>query len=228
MADAHALLAGVSDRMDEHAYDEVSTILENALERQLGSEQCCQDCCDGGACETCPGCAAGWCPNGHDFTDEVWASLSDEDREQWWSVARDHNVGIAAALTRAETAEAEVARLRAELKRIRTDPPYLRLNEKQRATLDRMEAEAKERWNLHAGQTMHYAFDEQYRPDHDPTVRVTWGDGERIAEATINRHGHGGYWVADVDLLHNDHDDECGCKHCVAYRDQDDEEAPRG
>lgn len=98
---------------------------------------------------------------------------------------------------------------------------YRALNPKQQAAIDRMEVEVKERYDLHCA-TMHYHFDEQYRPGYDRMARVTWSDGERLAQATIDRHGNGDYWIADLDLIHNGHDDQCGCEHCVAYRDDDD------
>lgn len=81
--------------------------------RLLGDEQCCPDACDGGACESCSGCYAGWCVNGHDFLDGEWERMSDEDRKVWWSVAREHNAGIDAALRRAESAEARIEAVRA-------------------------------------------------------------------------------------------------------------------
>lgn len=90
---------------------EVERIEESG--RLLGDEQCCVDVCNGGACEGCLGCQAGWCVNGHDFTAAEWDAMSDEDRQRWWDVAREHNVGIEAAIARAEAAEAKVAAVEA-------------------------------------------------------------------------------------------------------------------
>lgn len=81
--------------------------------RMLGEDQCCPDTCEGGGCQACLGCAAGWCVNGHDFIPGEWDGLlTDEDRECWWTVAREHNQGIDAALRRAEKAEQELAAIR--------------------------------------------------------------------------------------------------------------------
>lgn len=87
---------------------ELRAEVERLEERALGDGQCCWDVCNGGACESCPGCCAGWCVNGHDFSPGDWENVLDaESRERWWGVAREHNAGIDAALRRAESAEAE-------------------------------------------------------------------------------------------------------------------------
>lgn len=79
--------------------------------RGLGSEQCCPDVCNSGACETCVSCSAGWCVNGHDFaTDpDAWEGMSDEDRHVWWEVAREHNRGLDAALAERDALAAKLA-----------------------------------------------------------------------------------------------------------------------
>lgn len=87
--------------------------------RILGDEQCCQDACDGGACESCPGCCAGWCVNGHDFRgNDEWDRMSDEDRSVWYDVAREGNAGLDAALTRADAAEVALAEVRETLAKV--------------------------------------------------------------------------------------------------------------
>lgn len=77
----------------------------------LGEGQCCPDVCNGGACETCPSCCAGWCINGHDFTEGVWESMTKEDRRIWLDVASEHSPAIAAARPVIER-EAKAAALR--------------------------------------------------------------------------------------------------------------------
>jgi hypothetical protein len=58
--------------------------------RVLGDEQCCELACNGGACETCPCCCAGWCVAGH--SGEIPNPESDaENYEIWLSEAREHN-----------------------------------------------------------------------------------------------------------------------------------------
>lgn len=62
--------------------------------RVLGDEQCCELGCNGGACETCPCCCAGWCVLGTDFhagTPDSLEGMSAENRQIWLSVAAMHN-----------------------------------------------------------------------------------------------------------------------------------------
>lgn len=54
--------------------------------RILGDEQCCELSCNGGACEGCPCCSAGWCVFGHDGLPE-----DPEDFTTWLRVAAEHN-----------------------------------------------------------------------------------------------------------------------------------------
>lgn len=49
-------------------------------------EQCCPLGCDGGACETCPCCSAGWCVSGRDGIPEDPA-----DYAAWLEIAAEHN-----------------------------------------------------------------------------------------------------------------------------------------
>lgn len=65
--------------------------------RVLGPEQCCELACDGGGCEICPCCCAGWCVFGHGGMDIDNA----EDRASWLAVAVGHNP-VAAWLGEAE------------------------------------------------------------------------------------------------------------------------------
>ena len=58
--------------------------------RVLGDEQCCELACDGGACESCPCCQAGWCVFGH--SGEIPDPVNDsENYHIWLDVAREHN-----------------------------------------------------------------------------------------------------------------------------------------
>jgi hypothetical protein len=68
-------------------------ILPEQPEPGLGEEQCCGLACDGGACETCPCCCAGWCVFGN-------GGLPDEpdDLRRWLDEAAKHNPVVAAAL----------------------------------------------------------------------------------------------------------------------------------
>lgn len=54
----------------------------------LGDEQCCELGCDGGACESCPCCCAGWCVNGRG---EIPRPDDTENYRIWLDVAREHN-----------------------------------------------------------------------------------------------------------------------------------------
>lgn len=62
--------------------------------RVLGDEQCCELACNGGACETCPCCSAGWCVSG---ADGQIPDTKDPNFETWLEVAAEHNP-VAAAL----------------------------------------------------------------------------------------------------------------------------------
>lgn len=111
----------------EAARNDVANAIESVIDslresgRLLGDEQCCSDVCEGGACETCPGCCAGFCVNGHDFRGDpdTWLSMTDEQRQDWWRVAREHNQGLDAALARAEAAEEKRDRLAAQVEAVR-------------------------------------------------------------------------------------------------------------
>lgn len=69
--------------------------------RMLGEQQCCLLACDGGACEACPCCSAGWCVQGTDFPDPgiELGDHTDENWLQWLEVAKEHNP-IAAQLAK--------------------------------------------------------------------------------------------------------------------------------
>lgn len=54
--------------------------------RVIGEDQCCELGCDGGACESCPCCCAGWCVNGRDGLPD-----DPEDYRIWLEEAKDHN-----------------------------------------------------------------------------------------------------------------------------------------
>jgi hypothetical protein len=56
-----------------------------------GAEQCCDEACNGGACETCRCCAAGWCVTGYDGIPE-----HADDLDGWMGVAAEHNPVVAA------------------------------------------------------------------------------------------------------------------------------------
>ena len=51
-------------------------------ENSLGEEQCCYLACDGGACELCPCCCAGWCVFGQDGQPEPGS----EDEARWLEI----------------------------------------------------------------------------------------------------------------------------------------------
>lgn len=70
-----------------------------------GPEQCCDEACNGGACETCRCCCAGWCVLGTDGLPEYPADLA-----RWIEVAREHNPIVEAWAA----SRAEVERLRAQ------------------------------------------------------------------------------------------------------------------
>jgi hypothetical protein len=57
--------------------------------RVLGDEQCCELACNGGACESCPCCQAGWCVSGHDGTPDPGDDA--ENYRIWLEVASEHN-----------------------------------------------------------------------------------------------------------------------------------------
>lgn len=73
--------------------------------RMLGEQQCCFLACDGGACEACPCCSAGWCVQGTDFPDPgiELGDHTDENWVQWLDVAKEHNP-IAAQLAKSVNA----------------------------------------------------------------------------------------------------------------------------
>jgi len=76
--------------------------LENL--RTLGPEQCCEHACNGGGCESCRCCAAGWCVTGTDGLPEG------ADLAQWIEVAAEHNPIVAAwTVDRARVAALEGA-----------------------------------------------------------------------------------------------------------------------
>jgi hypothetical protein len=69
----------------------------------LGPEQCCAEGCNGGACESCRCCSAGWCVTGADGLPE-----DADDLASWLEVAREHNpLAEAFATARARVAELE-------------------------------------------------------------------------------------------------------------------------
>ncbi|MDN5918990.1 MAG: hypothetical protein L0I76_28505 [Pseudonocardia sp.] len=72
--------------------------------RLLGPEQCCEDGCNGGGCETCPCCCAGWCVHGHGAIPD-----REEDWADWLAVARVHSP-VAARLAKLADSAALVAR----------------------------------------------------------------------------------------------------------------------
>lgn len=60
--------------------------LQDRLDDAPGAEQCCPLGCDGGACESCPCCQAGWCVFGASGIPE-----DPEDFAGWLQVAAEHN-----------------------------------------------------------------------------------------------------------------------------------------
>lgn len=65
--------------------------LREAGVRVLGDEQCCELGCDGGACESCPCCCAGWCVFGHSGEIPPYDLTPDSDYRIWIYEAADHN-----------------------------------------------------------------------------------------------------------------------------------------
>lgn len=78
------------------------TAATSAATHSERDERCCDLGCEGGACEQCPGCGAGWCVSGSDGL-----PVDAEDRARWLTVAAEHNV-IASFLAERD---AEVTRL---------------------------------------------------------------------------------------------------------------------
>jgi hypothetical protein len=91
--------------------------------RLLGIEQCCENACNGGACESCRCCSAGWCVTGADGLPDT-----PEDLARWVEAARVHNP-IAAALAEAlarPTAASVVERIRTDLRGLQGVTPAAR------------------------------------------------------------------------------------------------------
>jgi hypothetical protein len=78
--------------------DEIETVLT-----RWAPERCCNEACNGGACETCRCCCAGWCVMGTDGVPE-----RPDDLTGWMEVAAEHNPIVAA--WQADRAELEQAR----------------------------------------------------------------------------------------------------------------------
>ena len=86
--------------------------------RVLGPEQCCEQGCNGGACESCTCCAAGWCVTGRDGLPE-----DAEDFAIWLKYASEHNAtakALADALKRAQRGEDAAQHYADKLRRVRT------------------------------------------------------------------------------------------------------------
>ena len=100
-AEVRRLSAALADATD------VYTLRERGL-RVLGDEQCCELACDGGACESCPCCCAGWCVAGHNA--EIPDPVNDaENYAIWLEIAAEHNP-VAKRLTDVSAALAEQQR----------------------------------------------------------------------------------------------------------------------
>lgn len=57
----------------------------------LGEEQCCELACNGGACESCPCCCAGWCVWGHSGTIPDRDLTPHSHYRIWLDTAAEHN-----------------------------------------------------------------------------------------------------------------------------------------
>lgn len=80
-----ALAAVLRDR--DRLVDEVRALrAELDDQARRGPEQCCDLACNGGACESCPCCTAGWCVTGADGV-----PLEHDDLSAWLAVAAEHN-----------------------------------------------------------------------------------------------------------------------------------------
>ena len=105
---AHAVLRG--DAMLDFLTAEVRALcderddLRDEVDRLRTGERCCPDACNGGGCETCPCCSAGWCVRGRDGVPD-----HADDLPGWIDVAAEHNPIVAA--WRADRAELDAARV---------------------------------------------------------------------------------------------------------------------
>jgi hypothetical protein len=94
-AASQARVTGTMREALEAAWDHTQEEMSEAG-RLLLDEQCCEFGCNGGACESCVCCSAGWCVSGHDFLNGGdWPE--GEDLENWLAVAAEKSP-VAAAL----------------------------------------------------------------------------------------------------------------------------------
>lgn len=90
-------LVGGDQMSDDDTVGRLGAQLEDQQARR-GPEQCCDQACNGGACETSRCCCAGWCVMGTDGLPE-----DPDDLAGWIEAAREHNPIVEAwAVARAQ------------------------------------------------------------------------------------------------------------------------------
>lgn len=99
------------------------------------------------------------------------------------------------------------------------------LTDRQRKTLDEWLVETREQYGITGVSVwqVRVSLDEEVRVGRGHNAHVTWfsDDPFLIVDGTLDPYGYGAYLVAELDLVHNGHDDECDCKHCELARDEE-------
>ena len=62
---------------------------------------------------------------------------------------------------------------------------------------------------------------DEVRPGRGHFLNATWLDGENFAQILMDVYGGPSVSVADIDWIHANSDEECGCDYCVEEREAD-------
>lgn len=107
-------------------WTKVARAVLDEYQLRRGLEACCDEACNGGACESCRCCAAGWCVTGADGMPP-----DPGDMAGWIEVAREHNPVVAAWATD----RAELGRLRTRVAELEAE--QLSMEQRHRVALAR-------------------------------------------------------------------------------------------